>query len=281
MSLDSYCKRSLPAEWNRQWDTNSLKAGAVAIRSYAAWFVRHPISSRYDICDTNACQSFGNTTSPSTDSAVDQTTGMVIIDGDNIVQSEYSRENNNSGCGDCFTGTTRTVCISDNVCCGDNDPQSHGRGMCQRGSQRWATGTKFNRSGPVPSGNELKDWIWILNHYYPAYRILGVPSDFSISTSPIVQPITRGSSASYTITIRSQNAFSSVVRLSALNLPSGYTSAFWSPSDSITVPPNGSATSTLFIYTGSNTSVGTFNITIKASSGSLSRQKFVQLIINS
>jgi Sporulation protein and related proteins len=187
MSLDNYCKRSLPREWNPQWDMNSLKAGAVAIRSYAAWFVNHPISPNYDICSNTYCQGFGDSTTPATDRAVDETTRVVLADGnDNIVQSEYSREHNNTTCGNCYTGQ----CIADAVCCGDSG-SGHGRGMCQQGSQRWATGTKFGSPGnPVPSGNPPQDWMWILNHYYPNYRIVGI----SNGARPVVSSSLRLSS---------------------------------------------------------------------------------------
>lgn len=280
MSLDNYCKRSLSVEWTLSWDMNSLKAGAAAVRSYAAWFVDHPLSRSYDICNNTYCQSFNkDMTNPRSDVAVDETTGVVLVDAsDRIVQSEHSRENNNSGCGNCFTGTgTTSPCISDTVCCGDYDARSHGRGMCQRGTQRWATGTKFGGNLPVPSGNEPKDWIWILKHYYPNYRIAG--GDFSISTTPITLSIPRGSNATCRVDVQSLKGFSGQVNLSALNLPPGYASAFWTPASSVTVPQGGVATSTLVVLTNSNTSLGTFSITIKAVSGTLVKNKFLQWTI--
>jgi hypothetical protein len=278
MSLDDYCKHVLPAEWFASWDMNSLKAGAVAVRSFSAWYVTHPLSSRYDICGTSSCQVFGNTTVSSTNAAIDQTTGIVLIDGnDNIIRSEFAAENNDKPpCGrDCQTGT----CISDVVCCGDFSA-GHGRGMCQNGSQRWAIGTKYGSHGPVPSGNSPKDWIWILNHYYPSNKIAGLPaSDFSITTTPIVQTVVRGSTGTCRVDIQSLNGFNGQVALSALGLPPGYAGAFWTPSSLVTVPVNGTSSSTLVVFTNSNTSTGIFGTTIQAASGSLVKNKFIQFII--
>ena len=142
LSLDTYCKLVLPAEWYAGWHANSLKAGAVAIRSYAVSFVNNPISTDYDICDTISCQKLGDSTNSNTDAAVDATSGAVLVDGNNsVVRSEYAAENNNSTCGDCSTGAAG-ACFSDVVCCGAPN-NGHGRGMCQNGSQRWAAGTKY------------------------------------------------------------------------------------------------------------------------------------------
>jgi peptidoglycan hydrolase-like amidase len=54
----------LPSEWIASWGstgpgnsgTNSLLAGAVAIRTYAIGFVNNPASANYDICGTTTCQ---------------------------------------------------------------------------------------------------------------------------------------------------------------------------------------------------------------------------------
>jgi len=166
MSMETYVKHVLPAEWFSSWNAESLKAGAVAIRSYGAYYVNHPISPSsspaYDICDSASCQVYGNSTASSTDSAVDTTAGMYLVDGSgNIAQTEYSAENNDLGnrdtCGDCYIRNKPGdgICLSDSVCCGQTQ-NGHGRGMCQWGSQRWAS-------------NQSKTYTWILGHYYDAY----------------------------------------------------------------------------------------------------------------
>ncbi len=162
VSMETYVKRVLPNEWIASWNAESLKAGAIAIRSYGAWHVYHPKSSSYDICDTTCCQKYGTTQYTSTDNAVNATAGLYLVDGnDNIVRAEYSAENNDSGgrdgCGNCYISNKPDdgVCLSDSVCCGYTQ-NGHGRGMCQWGSQRWAA-------------NRGMGYQWIIDHYYDAF----------------------------------------------------------------------------------------------------------------
>jgi len=42
-ALESYVQQGLEGEWYSYWDPNSLKAGAVAYRSYGAWFVTNKV----------------------------------------------------------------------------------------------------------------------------------------------------------------------------------------------------------------------------------------------
>jgi hypothetical protein len=170
--LETYAKGVLPAEWFPCWGSlaggmNSLMGGAVPIRSYGSWHVYNPRTVNYDICDTASCQVFGSATTTNTNTAVDQTTGVVLVDFNrNIFRTEYSAEQNNTGCGDCSTGQ----CTFDPVCCGSS-ANGHGRGMCQYGTVRWATGTRVS-VGSCSLGPQLtygsKDWQGLLLHYYPA-----------------------------------------------------------------------------------------------------------------
>lgn len=162
VSMETYTKRVLPHEWITSWHAESLKAGAIAIRSYGAWYVYHPINSSYDICDTTCCQVYSTTQNASTDAAVDATAGIYLVDtAGNIARAEYSAENNDNGnrdgCGNCYTSNKPSdgVCLSDNVCCGTTQ-NGHGRGMCQWGSQRWAL-------------NRGMGYAWIVDHYFAAY----------------------------------------------------------------------------------------------------------------
>ena len=162
VSMQTYVKRVLAHEWIPSWHYESLKAGAVAIRTYAAWYVYHPISGSYDICNNTCCQVYSTTQNARTDLAVDQTDNIFLVDGaGNFPRTEYSAEgndiNNRDGCGNCFITNRPSdgVCLSDNVCCGTSQ-NGHGRGMCQWGSQRWAT-------------NRGMTWPWIVDHYYLAY----------------------------------------------------------------------------------------------------------------
>ena len=188
VSLETYCRRVLPAEWIASWASypggnESLKAGAVAVRTYAIGYVNKPKAGAYDICGTTACQAYGTTTSTYSDVAVSETAGYVMTDENDTIPlglTEYSAENNSLGldCGDGFAAPV-VGCLADPVCTGESR-NGHGRGMCQWGSARWATGLKFpgnsTRDHTTLNGFSRQDWVWILRHYYPQLRLVpGAP----------------------------------------------------------------------------------------------------------
>jgi len=188
VSIELYCRRSLPREWFASWNNytggiNSLKAGAVAVRTYAIGYVNNPRGSDHDICATTSCQVYGSSTSSSTDSAVNQTTSYVMVNSTFSIPrglTEYSSENNQLGmpCGDGYTAPGGG-CLYDPVCAGEPE-FGHGRGMCQWGSVKWATGLKFPGNDfsdtTATNGEPRRDWIWILQHYYPNLMLVqGAP----------------------------------------------------------------------------------------------------------
>ncbi|HUP48136.1 MAG TPA: SpoIID/LytB domain-containing protein [Thermoanaerobaculia bacterium] len=183
-SLETYVKRGLNDEWIASWPQESLRAGAVAYRSYGAWhtvFPRNP--PNYDICSTTCCQVNDPDTSLSTNAAVDATRGVLLVRDGLPFRSEYSAELNNllgmrscsnhyPTCGDGFAGSPNTSwpCLHDPVCQG-HSCFGHGRGMCQWGTERWA------RQG--------MDWRWITNHYYnDSGRPAGLRSAFIADPPP-------------------------------------------------------------------------------------------------
>lgn len=180
VSLETYCRRSLNDEWIPSWNnytggSNSLRAGAVANRTYAVGYFNSPASPTYDICGTTSCQVYDTDTTSSTDTAVNGTTGYVMFKpGDARVGfklTEYSSENNQFGmaCGDGYTAPTGS-CLYDPVCAGEPE-FGHGRGMCQWGTVKWATGLKFPGNDfsntSLTNGFSRQDWIWICEHYFP------------------------------------------------------------------------------------------------------------------
>lgn len=230
-SVDTYVKGVLPSEWYSCWGNvtggmNCLKAGAVAVRSYGVYHAYNPRTSTYDICDTTSCQVFGNTTNSNTNTAVDQTTRYVLLTSAGaIARSEYSAENNNAGCGDGFsgTGTSGAPCISDGVCTGFAT-FGHGRGLCQWGSARWATGKRLTSSqsctNSAPNhGFGTKDWLQILAHYYPIYTLTQGVSPLLITMSYSNSAL-RGYDHNLTFTASSQGPRSGVI-LGASLQPTG------------------------------------------------------------
>jgi hypothetical protein len=197
VSLETYTKRVLPSEWVASWasftgGSNSLKAGAVAIRTFGAGYVSTPQMAHYDVCATTSCQVYNPTANnTSANQAVDQTAGYLMLPPGatriGYKHTEYSAENNALGltCGDGFTGNSGG-CITDAVC-GGEARYGHGRGLCQWGSAKWATGLKFPGNsfplnGSTTNGQPRQDWMWILSHYFPALELVQgtplVPGDF-------------------------------------------------------------------------------------------------------
>lgn len=181
-TVQNYVKRVLPHEWIVSWanwnngaGAGSLRAGSVSIRSYSSWFAYNPISSSYDICSTTCCQVYQNSTNSTASAAVDVTDGWAVMAGNNVARSEYSAENNDynptTSCGNGRTGpnTTGTSCITDPVCSG-RSRFGHGRGMCQWGTARWASG--WTSSSGSSHGYGTKTWQGIVTHYYPDYSFV-------------------------------------------------------------------------------------------------------------
>src|SRR5206468_9645433 len=110
------------------------------------------------------------------------------------------------------------------------------------------------------------------------------PPDFNISASPASATLTPGSSRSVTITLQSMYNFTGTVNLAASVAPADTTaslspfgpSASLSPA-SISISGNGSATSTLSVSTSLLTTPGTYTVTIKADSGTLSHSATVTI----
>ncbi|MFK3650086.1 SpoIID/LytB domain-containing protein [Lysobacter enzymogenes] len=168
-SLEDYVAKGLDEEWIPSWHAQSLAAGAVAYRTYGAYFVAHPINSRYDICNTTSCQVFNADSVSATVAAANATRGVILSrDGKSAAFSEYSSENNawddpsdglscsnnDLSCGNGNNGSPRNnwPCLSDSVGKGKGC-FGHGRGMSQWGTQRWAA-------------NNGRDWKWITDHYF-------------------------------------------------------------------------------------------------------------------
>lgn len=192
ISLQTYCQRSLPSEWIASWGstgpgnsgTNSLLAGAVAIRTYAIGFVNNPSSTFYDICGTTSCQAYIHTASDSRTTAAVNATANYVMNQPGAARigfkiTEYSAENNSLGfsCGDGFTQPTGG-CIADSVCTGETR-FGHGRGMCQWGTARWASGRRMAgrvTSDATTNGLPIQNWTWLCEHYYPNLELVqGAP----------------------------------------------------------------------------------------------------------
>lgn len=191
LSLETYVARGLNDEWIASWEGDSLRAGAIAYRSYAAWRVDHPIRPEFDLCSSACCQVNDPDTSASTDAAVAATPGLLLERNAAAFAAEYSAENNSwddpddglscsnadLSCGDGAVGSPAVgwPCLADAVAAG-HGCFGHGRGMSQWGSKRWADGGE--------------SWRWILDHYYNAN---GAPS--GLRSANLASPVRPDSGA--------------------------------------------------------------------------------------
>ncbi len=270
-TLDTYVRLGLDDEWISSWNSNSLKSGAIAFRSYGAYHVYHPRNANYDICSTTCCQVIDpNDSSVNTDNATSATSGIIVVNsaGTEPLFAEYAAENNNNFCADGFTGrpADNWPCMSDAVDAGTTF-NGHGRGMCQWGTQRWAV-------------NQARDWTWIVNHYYndngnPSGARSGVlqtpTGDFSLSAAPSSRSVRRNQSTTYTVTVAALDAFNGTVTFSVTGLPGGASASF----NPISV--TGSGTTTMTVTAGNPR--GTFTLTITGTSGGLQRSTAVTLTV--
>lgn len=165
--LETYARRGLNDEWIASWNGQSLRAGAVAYRSYGAWHALNPVPTRpFDLCSSACCQVNDADTSTATDQAVAATAGLILVRNQTVFRSEYSAENNcllgtqscaniDLSCGNGFAGSPAAgwPCLADPVGT-DRDCFGHGRGMSQWGTQRWSLAP------------HLRSWRWQLDHYY-------------------------------------------------------------------------------------------------------------------
>lgn len=106
----------------------------------------------------------------------------------------------------------------------------------------------------------------------------GTPG-FTVAAAPSSVTVLQGGNATSTITVTSQNGFSSATTLSASGLPSGVTAAF-SPNP-VTPPANGTATSTLTFTASSSATIGTSTVTVTGTSSTTTANTPITLTVNS
>ncbi len=210
--LEDYVKGVLPHEWIASWGGESLRAGALAVRTYAwNWISRGGKYTCADLDDTTRSQVYQDGHSASTDAAVDATAGEAITSGGTLVSGEYSAE----------AGDPTADGIDDPVCAG-HARNGHGRGMCQWGTQRWAT------------SGQMHDWI--ATHYFPGATVEGgsppVPAyDAAYVDMSSLTAMTSGQRATVWVELRNTGSMSwdlSNTRLGT-TMPQDHTSPFYDP----------------------------------------------------
>jgi len=175
-ALETYVQDGLDKEWIAAWEANSLDAGAVAYRSYGAWYVANPVCPttgsscpvKYDICDNTSCQVFNTNKPPSSTVAAAQATAGLVVsyDGIHAAKAYYAAHQDGGACpdGQIGDGTANWPCMSDPIAVGSNALfDGNNWGMSAWGSHWWARGTSYGGTATAK-----RDWRCILDHYYNA-----------------------------------------------------------------------------------------------------------------
>ncbi|MDQ4076455.1 MAG: SpoIID/LytB domain-containing protein, partial [Chloroflexota bacterium] len=159
--FEEYIKRVTPHESPPSWHIETLKAQAVAARSYA-WrqILMAPPEQEYDVTDTTQHQYMCDTTHPNTNAAVDATRGQHLTFDETPIFAMFSAENSSPT----KNGNVYLSAVDDPVSFGQRR-HGHGYGFSQWGGKRWAdAGWRY---------------IQILRHYYPGSRLEPPASDAS------------------------------------------------------------------------------------------------------
>jgi len=153
--LEEYVKRVVPNEVYTSWPAETLKAQAVAARTYA-WrkaLDRRAAGLEYDVRDSTADQHMCDETHGTTNAAVDATRGQYVSHADKVIYAYYSAENGSpTNYRQEHPSVPYLRPVDDPVGLGQMR-RGHSWGMSQWGAYRWA-----------------HDWGWnyqqILCHYY-------------------------------------------------------------------------------------------------------------------
>jgi hypothetical protein len=165
--FEKYVRGVLPHEWIASWDGQALRAGAVAIRTYAAaWVAAGGKYDCADLDDTTASQVYRDEFDARTDAAVNATAGVYLVKDGEVVFAEYSAEN----------GDPTEFGVEEPLCSGQV-VNGHGRGTCQWGTERWAS-------------EKGKNWKWIAQHYYPGATLAGITLTWDAALAGESYPIT-------------------------------------------------------------------------------------------
>ncbi|MDY7042127.1 MAG: SpoIID/LytB domain-containing protein, partial [Chloroflexota bacterium] len=158
IDFETYVKRVVPVEISASiYPTETIKAQAMAARTYAWYYTNAHASWDWDVSDWTDYQVMGRDDQRHwrSDAATDDTQGQYIAYQGNIIVAFYSAENGCPTRG--MDGVGYIQAVDDPVSFGQ-ERWGHGWGMSQRGARRWA---------------EWHGWSYqqILTHYYTGVTV--------------------------------------------------------------------------------------------------------------
>lgn len=139
-----------------------------------------------------------------------------------------------------------------------------------------STTLTITTTGSTPTGSypiTITAASGTLTHTVGVTLVVTIPPNFTIAVSPTSQSVRRGSSGNYSVTIGAVGPFSGTVSLVVSGLPKKTSSSF-TPSTITT-----SGTSTLKVSPNRTAPTGTYTLTVKETSGSISHSAAATLII--
>ena len=161
LDLEEYLRGVVPSECYTSWSQNTLKAQAVAARSYAIVMMNRA-SGNYHVDDTTAYQSFNITNkTTSTTQAVDATAGIVLKYGNSVAETVYCASNG----GRCYSAVEAGWYKTDYLV-SKNDPWTAATGKPKDGH-----GVGLSQWGAYYAGSIGTSYQTILDFYFPGTTI--------------------------------------------------------------------------------------------------------------
>jgi hypothetical protein len=163
LALEDYVKGVVANELGTRKPLESLKAQAIAARTFACVTRRHAREG-FDLCATVHCQVWNpRVRYNDADQAVDETTGIVVSRAGRLVSTPFFGhcDGRTRSSEEVWSGEMRH-CRSVSCSCGNTRLYGHGVGMCQRGAIAMAT-----------EGASAEE---ILRHYYTGVEIVPASS---------------------------------------------------------------------------------------------------------
>jgi hypothetical protein len=112
-----------------------------------------------------------------------------------------------------------------------------------------------------------------ITHSTTVTLVVTAPANFTLTASPASMTISRGGTATYTVTVGAQNGFAGTVSFSASGAPNRTTTSF------TPTTVTGSGTTTFRVVSANNSQRGTSTITITGTSGTITHTATVTLTI--
>ncbi len=192
-----------------------------------------------------------------------------------LAASEYG-SSGSSACNSSNGNGVASSCIFYDVTLGDMDVDCTGTADCYLPSGTIGvlstSDSSFNPAYGTTTGWDFATGIGSVNAANLVNNWPALGPNFALSASPTSLTITQGASNTSTITVTPENAFTGSVSLSASGLPSGVTASF--------NPSSTTGTSVLTLTASGTAAIGTVTVSVIGTSGSLTNQTTITLVVN-